>query len=69
MSIHPQGKLCSDIDRVLAVNDPAAWPDVLELRGEVHIRDDDFSAANEVRAAMGLKLFKSARNAAAGAMR
>jgi hypothetical protein len=42
---------------------------VLEVRGEVHIRNADFDAANAARDLKGLRLFKSARNAAAGAMR
>ena len=49
--------------------DPSAWPEVLEVRGEVFIADEDFEAVNAARAARGMRLFKNARNAAAGAMR
>ena len=49
--------------------DPSAWPEVLEVRGEVFIADEDFKAVNAARAARGMRLFKNARNAAAGAMR
>jgi hypothetical protein len=27
MSIHTQDKTCSNIDRVLALNDPPSWPE------------------------------------------
>ena len=45
------------------------WPATLEIRGEVFIADDDFAALNARREARGMPTFKSARNAAAGAMR
>lgn len=48
---------------------PSAWPEVLEVRGEVFIADEDFKAVNAARAARGMRLFKNPRNAAAGAMR
>ena len=49
--------------------DPSAWPEVLEVRGEVFIADEDFIAVNAARAARGMRPFKNPRNAAAGAMR
>jgi len=44
-------------------------PAVVEIRGEVHVSEEDFIRVNAEREALGLKVFKSARNAAAGAMR
>jgi len=34
MSLHPAGESCSDIGRLLALNDPPAWLELL-------MRDDD----------------------------
>ena len=54
---------------------PAIAPDVLEVRGEVYMRRDDFDALNErqrakIAAGMkGEKTFVNPRNAAAGAVR
>ncbi len=44
-------------------------PEVLEVRGEVYIRRDDFEAMNERQRAAGEKTFVNPRNAAAGAVR
>ncbi|HET7773179.1 MAG TPA: NAD-dependent DNA ligase LigA, partial [Burkholderiaceae bacterium] len=44
-------------------------PAVLEVRGEVYIRRDDFEAMNERQRAAGEKTFVNPRNAAAGAVR
>ena len=44
-------------------------PDVLEVRGEVYMRRDDFEALNESQRAKGEKTFVNPRNAAAGAVR
>jgi DNA ligase (NAD+) len=46
-----------------------AAPDVLEVRGEVYMRRDDFEALNERQRAKGEKTFVNPRNAAAGAVR
>lgn len=49
----------------------AEWtiPKVLEVRGEVMMRKDDFIALNESRANSGLEQFVNPRNAAAGTLR
>ena len=44
-------------------------PDVLEVRGEVYLRRDDFEALNERQRERGDKTFVNPRNAAAGAVR
>ncbi|MDX9842176.1 MAG: NAD-dependent DNA ligase LigA [Aquabacterium sp.] len=46
-----------------------AAPEVLEVRGEVYMRRDDFEALNERQRARGEKTFVNPRNAAAGAVR
>ena len=44
-------------------------PDVLEARGEVFMRTDDFEALNRVQQKSGQKTFVNPRNAAAGSLR
>ena len=46
-----------------------AVPEVLEVRGEVYMRRDDFESLNERQREKGLKTFVNPRNAAAGAVR
>lgn len=46
-----------------------ARPPVLEIRGEVYMRRDDFERANERQRERGDKTFVNPRNAAAGAVR
>ncbi len=54
----------------LRLNGSAAeLPAVLEVRGEVYLRRDDFEALNERQRALGEKTFVNPRNAAAGAVR
>lgn len=48
---------------------PAAVAGVLEVRGEVYMRRDDFERLNETQRAKAQKTFVNPRNAAAGAVR
>lgn len=48
---------------------PEGVPAVLEVRGEVYMRRDDFEAMNEKQREKGEKTFVNPRNAAAGAVR
>jgi DNA ligase (NAD+) len=48
---------------------PAEAPPVLEVRGEVYMRRDDFERLNEAQRERGDKTFVNPRNAAAGAVR
>ncbi|MDO8448275.1 MAG: NAD-dependent DNA ligase LigA [Rhodoferax sp.] len=48
---------------------PAGVPDILEVRGEVYMRRDDFETLNERQRERGQKTFVNTRNAAAGAVR
>ncbi|MGB4100489.1 MAG: NAD-dependent DNA ligase LigA [Alphaproteobacteria bacterium] len=47
----------------------APFPPILEVRGEIYMRRDDFSALNAARAAAGEEAFANPRNAAAGSVR
>ncbi|MDE0097981.1 MAG: NAD-dependent DNA ligase LigA [Gammaproteobacteria bacterium] len=49
--------------------DGGAVPDVLEVRGEVFMRREDFAAMNREQATAGQKTFVNPRNAAAGSLR
>ena len=48
---------------------PQDVPAILEVRGEVYMRRDDFDALNEAQRQKGEKTFVNPRNAAAGAVR
>jgi DNA ligase (NAD+) len=49
--------------------EPAAWPQVLEVRGEVYMRRDHFEQLNAQQRARGEKTYVNPRNTAAGAVR
>jgi DNA ligase (NAD+) len=57
------------IPQVLISKSGASIPEILEVRGEVYIRHDDFQAMNEAQRAAGAKIFVNPRNAAAGTLR
>jgi DNA ligase (NAD+) len=46
-----------------------AWPELIEIRGEVYMERKGFFALNEERAAEGEAVFANPRNAAAGSLR
>lgn len=55
----------SDVPHTLQGNPP----EVLEVRGEIYMRRDEFAALNERFESLGKKVFANPRNAAAGSVR
>jgi len=55
----------SDIPKSL----PADVPDILEVRGEIYMRRDEFIALNKRQEEAGRQIFANPRNAAAGSVR
>ena len=55
-----------DVPEMLEAEDV---PDVIEVRGEIYLRRDDFFTLNETREAAGEPRFANPRNAAAGSLR
>ncbi len=48
---------------------PKAAPDLIEVRGEIYFRKDDFLELNRQQQAAGAELYVNARNTAAGSLR
>ncbi len=64
--VTPNVRAIGDVpDRLKGVDVPA----VLEVRGEVYMRRDDFLALNEAQKAAGKQLYANPRNSAAGSLR
>lgn len=55
----------SDIPKTLKGD----YPDILEVRGEIYMRRDEFNALNEQLAAQGKQVLANPRNGAAGSVR
>jgi DNA ligase (NAD+) len=47
----------------------AGWPQVIEIRGEVYFRHEDFAALNAAAEAAGQKTYVNPRNSASGSLR
>ncbi len=47
----------------------AGWPELIEVRGEVYFRHEDFAALNAAAEAAGQKTYVNARNSASGSLR
>ena len=58
-------KTIKDIPKIL----PSDSPNLIEIRGEVYMTDDDFIRLNEHQESSGEKIFANPRNAAAGSLR
>jgi len=47
----------------------SGWPDIMEIRGEIYLGHEEFTALNDAAAASGQKTYANPRNAAAGSLR
>jgi len=47
----------------------SGWPDVIEVRGEVYFRHEDFAALNAAEEAAGRRTYVNPRNTASGSLR
>ncbi|NSX55386.1 NAD-dependent DNA ligase LigA [Parasulfitobacter algicola] len=63
-NVTENARTISDIPQMLS-----DAPDILEVRGEVYMSHEDFSALNNRQTSAGLKTFANPRNAAAGSLR
>ncbi|MEN0013615.1 MAG: NAD-dependent DNA ligase LigA [Solirubrobacteraceae bacterium] len=59
----------ADIPQEISASGPIALPHTIEVRGEVYMATDDFTALNERRAAAGESTYMNPRNTAAGTIR
>lgn len=62
-------KTLANLPHVLATEAGRAWPEWMEIRGEVYMDKADFAALNQRRLAAGEAPFANPRNAAAGSLR
>ncbi|MBM3602630.1 MAG: NAD-dependent DNA ligase LigA, partial [Alphaproteobacteria bacterium] len=62
-------KTLANLPHVLAPEGGRAWPEWMEIRGEVYMDKADFDALNQSRLAGGEAAFANPRNAAAGSLR
>ncbi len=62
-------KTLANLPHVLATEAGRAWPEWMEIRGEVYMDKADFAALNQSRLAAGDAPFANPRNAAAGSLR
>ena len=67
--ITANARVIKDIPHELTGTDEYPVPELIEIRGEVYMRPEDFEEINEERVADGKDKFANPRNAAAGGLR
>ena len=67
--ITANARVIEDIPHELTGTDEYPVPELIEIRGEVYMRPEDFEEINEERVADGKDKFANPRNAAAGGLR
>ncbi len=67
--ITPNAKVITDIPHELSGTDEYPVPALVEVRGEVYMRPDEFAEINAARREDGKPTFANPRNAAAGGLR